>query len=332
MDLISGAVRAGGPLVGLNPPTADTLTWNWPDTPALIAGTIVIALVARFVIHRTIDKVVSSAIARTRPRDRDRTGAARAGLALAQVAGFGGERQSQRTATLGSLLRSITTFVIATIAILMVMSLVGLPLAPLLASAGVGGVALGIGAQSLVKDFLAGICMIVEDQFGVGDVIDTGEVTGTVEEVSLRVTRLRDANGVVWYVRNGEVVRIANSSQGWGTAIVDLPVAYDEEAAKVVDILQAAVTSFAAEERWSQMLLDPPHVAGVEAISGGSMVLRVIAKCTPSEKLTVQRELRERCKDALDAAGVRGPRPIYGPPPSPPNTAAGSTVPPAPTD
>ncbi len=327
MDPLAGAGRTSASLIGLAAPTSYTLTWNWPDTPALIAGTIVIALLARFVIHRTIDKVVSSAIARTRTRDR----AGRASLALAQVAGLGGERQSQRTATLGSLLRSITTFVIATIAILMVMSLVGLPLAPLLASAGVGGVALGIGAQSLVKDFLAGICMIVEDQYGVGDVIDTGEVTGTVEEVSLRVTRLRDASGVVWYVRNGEVVRIANSSQGWGTAIVDLPVAYDEEAAKVVEILQAAVTAFAADERWAPELLEAPQVAGVEAISGGSMVLRVIAKCTPSEKLAVQRELRERCKDALDAAGVRGPRPIYGPPPSPPNTA-GSTIPPAPTD
>ena len=124
---------------------------------------------------------------------------------------------------MGSLLRSIVTFVVVTLAVLTVMALLGIPLGPLLASAGVAGVALGFGAQSLVKDFLSGIFMIIEDQYGVGDVIDTGEAIGTVEEVSLRITRLRDANGITWYVRNGEIIRIGNRSQGCSTAIVDMP-------------------------------------------------------------------------------------------------------------
>ncbi len=130
---------------------------------------------------------------------------------------------------MGAILKSTSTFAISAMAILTVMGLLGLPLGPLLASAGVGGVALGFGAQSLVKDFLSGIFMIVEDQYGVGDVIDTGEAIGTVEDVTLRVTRLRDGNGVVWYIRNGEIVRIGNRSQGWSTAVVDTAVAYDED-------------------------------------------------------------------------------------------------------
>ena len=148
---------------------------------------------------------------------------------LAQATGLAHERHRQRTLTMGSLLRSIVTFVVVTlITVLTVMAIVGIPLGPLLASAGVGGVALGFGAQSLVKDFLSGIFMILEDQYGVGDVIDTGEAIGTVEEVTLRVTRLRDASGVIWYVRNGEIIRVGNKSQGWSTAIVDMPVSYAE--------------------------------------------------------------------------------------------------------
>ena len=130
---------------------------------------------------------------------------------------------------MGAILKSTSTFVIFTLALLTVMATVGLPLGPLLASAGVGGVALGFGAQSLVKDFLSGIFMILEDQYGVGDVIDTGEAVGTVEDVTLRVTRLRDASGIVWYVRNGEIVRIGNRSQGWSTALVDIPVGLQRE-------------------------------------------------------------------------------------------------------
>ena len=133
----------------------------------------------------------------------------RAGRALATAAGMDSERQRQRVETVGSLLRSIVTFVVVTLAVLTIMGLLGIPLGPLLTSAGIAGVALGFGAQSLVKDFLAGVSMILEDQYGVGDVIDTGEAIGTVEEVTLRITRLRDANGVTWYVRNGEIIRIA---------------------------------------------------------------------------------------------------------------------------
>jgi small-conductance mechanosensitive channel len=200
---------------------------------------------------------------------------------------------------MGAVLKSTSTFVIATMALLTVMGAVGLPLGPLLASAGVVGVALGFGAQSLVKDFLSGIFMILEDQYGVGDVIDAGEAVGTVEDVTLRVTRLRDANGIVWYVRNGEIVRIGNRSQGWSTALVDIPVGYDESL-EVVHQLDES-------EDWTTRLLEEPVVAGVESMAGGVVTVRIIAKCAPNEHFAVSREIRERVKAAFDRAGVHAP-------------------------
>ncbi len=270
--------------------------------PSLILLTVVVAVLVRWVVHRAIRAVVSNAIARAADRRRglDRW--------LAAAAGVDDERRRQRALTMGSLLRSVSTFVIVTIALLTVMALVGLPLGPLLASAGVGGVALGFGAQSLVKDFLSGIFMIMEDQYGVGDVIDTGEAVGTVEEVSLRVTRLRDGNGVVWFIRNGEIVRIGNKSQGWSLATIDIPVAYDEDPARVIPIVREVLTSLYADPAWEALLLEEPTVAGVEAMSGGTMTIRATAKCLPGEQWPVQREVRERAKAALDAAGVRGPQ------------------------
>jgi small conductance mechanosensitive channel len=269
-----------------------------------IVLTVVLALVVRWLLHRAITRVTS----RPAPPEAGEPAATpRAAKVLARATGMAAERHAQRMLTLGSLLRSITTFVVFGIAGLTVMGLVGIPLGPVLASAGVGGLALGFGAQSLVKDFLSGVFMIVEDQYGVGDVIDTGEAVGTVEAVSLRITRLRDAEGVVWYVRNGEVVRVANRSQGWSTAVVDVPVAYDENVERVLAVLRRATAGMEVEEGWEGRLLAAPEVVGVESISGTTMTMRVLARCAAGEQFAVQRELRERVKTALDAAGVKAP-------------------------
>lgn len=280
-------------------------------TPLQVVLVVVGAVVLRWLAHRALRRMVEGTLARAE--------AHRSGLdAAVPRTGADQERRRQRTLTMGTLLRSTSTLVIVAVAVLTVMALVGLPLGPLLASAGVGGVALGFGAQSLVKDFLSGIFMIVEDQYGVGDVIDTGEAVGTVEEVTLRVTRLRDASGVVWFIRNGEIVRIGNKSLGWSLATVDVPVAYDEDPARVIEVLEQVVTAVHGEEPWSASLLDVPTVAGVESVTGGTMTLRIFARTLPGEQWALQRELRERAKQALDAAGVRGPRLEpggYGPPP-----------------
>jgi len=205
---------------------------------------------------------------------------------------------------MGAILRSVVTFAVLGIALLTIMAIVGIPLGPLLASAGVGGVALGFGAQSLVKDFLSGIFMIVEDQYGVGDVIDTGAVTGTVEDVTLRVTRVRDGSGVIWYVRNGEIVRIGNRSQGWSTATVDVPVSYEEKLDRVVSVIREVLGQMDETEPWASKLLEEPSVAGIESITGGFVTLQVTAKCAPNANLDVQREIRERIKTAFDRSGI----------------------------
>ncbi|WP_321169200.1 mechanosensitive ion channel family protein [Ornithinimicrobium ciconiae] len=271
--------------------------------PLLILVTILIALITRWLAHRAIGTVVDNAVRRA--ESNKVTGAEK-------LLGFD-TRRRQRALTLGSLLRSIATFVITTIAILTIMALLGLPLGPLLASAGVGGVALGFGAQSLVKDFLSGIFMIIEDQYGVGDVIDTGEATGTVEEVTLRVTRLRDANGVVWFIRNGEIVRIGNKSHGWAMSTIDLQVAATEDPGRVIALIEEVLQSVAVDEQWAPKLVEPPSVAGVESITGGTMTIRVFAKCLPGEQFGVAREIREREKAMFDTAGVKLPPLPYGP-------------------
>jgi len=219
----------------------------------------------------------------------------------------------QRTQTMGALLKSISTFVVGSITALTVLSLVGIPLGPMLASASVGGVALAFGAQSLVKDFLSGIFMIIEDQYGVGDVIDTGEVIGTVENVSLRVTQLRDANGMTWYVRNGEIIRVGNKTQGWSTALVDVAIAYDQDVDAAITVIRDVVSVMDEDEAWKDVLLEEPNVVGVESITAGVITIRILAKTVANEQFGVQREMRERIKRALDEAGVRSPQPVLPP-------------------
>ncbi|WP_330472836.1 mechanosensitive ion channel family protein [Terrabacter sp. C0L_2] len=300
--------------VNLSMPDLTGLTWagvgDWlVGTPLLVLTVLVVGLVARFVLHRLIDRVVTTATSRRAERLAAIPGAGRA----LQAVGVANVRHVQRTQTMGALLKSITTFIVLGITALTILSLVGIPLGPMLASASVGGVALAFGAQSLVKDFLSGVFMIVEDQYGVGDVIDTGEVVGTVENVSLRVTQLRDAGGMTWYVRNGEIIRIGNKTQGWSTAIVDIPVAYDQDVEKAISVIREVVSVMDDDDAFKDILLEEPNVVGVESIANGAITLRVIAKTIANEQFGVQREIRERVKMAFDRAGVRSPMPMMPP-------------------
>jgi moderate conductance mechanosensitive channel len=271
-----------------------------------IAGTLVAAVIVRWILHRAINRVVAGAL--TRAARHESQTPRRASRVLAKATGLDEARKTQRASTMGAILKSTSTFVIFAMAMLTVLSTLGLPLGPLLASAGVGGVALGFGAQSLVKDFLSGIFMILEDQYGVGDVIDTGEAIGTVEDVTLRVTRVRDFSGIVWYIRNGEIVRIGNRSQGWSTAVVDVQVGYQENLDVVLPLIREVVHVLDEDEKWTARLLEEPVVAGVESMTGGVVTLRIIAKCAPGEDFPVSRELRERVKATFDAAGIHTPQ------------------------
>jgi small conductance mechanosensitive channel len=281
------------------------IEWTWPDTPIAIAIIVAVALVGRWLIVRAITFGTQTAIKRashqrTHPESR-------AQRILAMATGADNERYQQRISTVSSLLRNLTSIIVGVILVLTVLSVVNIPLAPLLASAGVGGIALAFGAQSLVKDFLSGIFMIMEDQYGVGDLIDTGEVKGTVEEVGLRVTRVRDATGTVWYVRNGEILKVGNQSQGWSTAVVDVPVAYDEDSGKVIAILDQVAAQMEADPDYADVLLEKPNVAGVNSVTATSMSIRMTAKTAPNQHWGVQRALLERSLQALGKAGVRSP-------------------------
>lgn len=316
LDVLPGAWKAGPP----------TLSWEtaaewFLGVPLSILIILVVAWLLRWLVHRGIDRFVDSLVER---KARNQTMGSvdpaptaqlplihrygrKAARAISRSGLLATQRQRARITTLGSVLRSLATIVIWSIAALMVGTQLGLNMTPVLASAGVGGVALGFGAQSLVKDFLSGIFMILEDQYGVGDVIDTGDVVGTVEEVTLRITRLRDEEGVVWYVRNGEIARVANKSQGWTTGIVDIPVAPDEDPVKVTSILRTEMKRMYEQPEWAKVLLAQPSVAGVESITASAMSIRVFAKCQPNQHWGAQREIRERGKVALSIAGVRGP-------------------------
>ncbi|MGB7449505.1 MAG: mechanosensitive ion channel family protein [Ornithinimicrobium sp.] len=272
--------------------------------PLRIALIILGAVVLRWLIHRSIRSLETAAAARAEEKQRERPNKKAVDAATAADI----ERRHQRALTLGSLLRSVATFTISAVAILTVMAEVNIPVGPLLASAGVGGVALGFGAQALVKDFLSGIFMIIEDQYGVGDLIDTGEAVGTVEEVTLRITRLRDAAGVVWFVRNGEIIRIGNQSEGWSVATIDIPVAYDEDPGRVIPLLDEVTENVWADPDLRAKLIEQPSVAGVESVSGGVMTLRIFAKCKPGEQWAMPRSIRRLVKAALDEHGIRGPQ------------------------
>ena len=292
-------------------PTALPEPWQTlVGVPLRVVVIILGAALARFVVHRLIDRYVRKADAK---RESRFSLLGPVGGVLATATGYRNARHEQRMATAATIVKSTLSIIIIGTALMMILDLFGIPLGPLLASAGVAGLAIGFGAQSLVKDTLSGLFMIVEDQYGVGDVVDTGTVVGTVEEVTLRITRLRDGDGVVWYIRNGEILRLGNRSQGWSVATVDVQLGYTDDVARVTDIMAAAVAGLADDKPWSDVLMETPHVTGFEAMAQGLVTLRVTAQVRANERDGVQREIRRRLKAAFDANDVQMPVPFTGP-------------------
>jgi small-conductance mechanosensitive channel len=217
------------------------------------------------------------------------------------------ERRKQRVRALGAILRSAASVTIFSIAGFVVLGDLGINLAPLLASAGVVGVAVGFGAQNLVRDYLSGIFMLVEDQYGVGDVITVGNATGTVENVTLRITRVRDVNGVVWHIRNGAIETVGNESQGWARAVIDFPVPFEADLATIRNLLQETGDMMWNEPIWRAVMLEAPEVWGAQEISKDEVVMRMVAKTAPLRQWEVEREMRARVKAALYEAGIFSP-------------------------
>ncbi|HEV8560936.1 MAG TPA: mechanosensitive ion channel family protein [Actinophytocola sp.] len=278
--------------------------------PLRILMILVIAFVVRLLARRLIDRLTRDTGDKTptllRPLKE------RAPQALGVLVS---ERRNQRARTIGSVLKSIISFVVFGLTFILVLGELGLNLAPIVASAGIVGVAIGFGAQNLVKDFLSGIFMVLEDQYGVGDVVDVGPASGTIEAVGLRVTTLRDVNGTVWYVRNGEILRVGNSSQGFAVAVLDLPVAHGTEVDRAIEILGRVAGEATTTEPVSADVLEPAEVLGVEKITSEGVMLRLTVKVRPGRQWAVQRALRAKIMNGFEEAGIEHPIARLLPPP-----------------
>lgn len=267
-----------------------------------VAVIVVLAFVIRwllhFVIRRTVNRIVTGV---KRKQDVEDTQA----LSASPLAAV---RLVQRTRTLGSVLANfvnITLFIVVVLAVVQVLAPNILGSFTLLSAA--IGAGLGFGAQNIVKDALNGFFMVTEDQLGVGDIVDLGFATGIVEEVRIRVTSVRDVNGTLWFVRNGEITRVGNMSQGWARVIVDLAVPYEADIDEVEAALLRAATEMSQSGKWRSRILEKPEVWGLESVSADAMVIRVVMKARTSSKDDVARELRVRLKRALDDLGLKLP-------------------------
>jgi small conductance mechanosensitive channel len=275
--------------------------------PAHILLIVVVAWVANHLLHRAIRRFTER-IANPEAQERIQRLRRHAPDAL-QSHGPESLRSAARATTLSHLLRSATTVVVWTIAGVMILGELGVALGPLIAGAGIAGVALGFGAQSLVKDFISGTFMLIEDQYGVGDIIDAGEASGTVEAVSLRTTRLRDVNGTVWHIPNGNILRIGNMSQQWARALLDVSLATDTDVDHAQDVIKRVADSVWNDSDWHGEILEEPEVWGVERLGPDAIVIRLVVKTKPAEQFPVMRELRRRLLEAFAAEGVELPDP-----------------------
>jgi small conductance mechanosensitive channel len=276
--------------------TGDSTFADWAGvligTPLAILGLLLFGLALRWILQRVVDRIARRAERGVIPERLDALAAA---------------RRAQRAATMAGIFNSIITIVLIAVVGTMILSEIGVNIAPIIASAGIIGLALGFGAQSLVKDFLAGIFIFMEDQYGVGDVVDLGEAVGSVEAVTLRMTRLRDVNGTVWYVPNGEIMRVGNQSQNWSRAVLDVNVGYGEDLVRVQQVLRDVAHDLWQDEDFTDVIIEEPEVTGVENLNADSVTVRVMVKTAPLQQWAVARALRQRIKSRFDHEGIEIP-------------------------
>lgn len=296
--------------------SAETPACTWlldqglPEWAAVLLGAIaapvgqaVLILVATSIAAAIARRLVVRVAMRVRDRSESSLGSLTPGQSRPDP------RRRQRVESVGQLSRSITTVVVWTIGIMMAMGSLGVNLGPLIASAGIIGVALGFGAQSLVEDFLSGMFMLAEDQFGVGDIVDLGEAIGIVEKISLRTTSLRGTDGTLWFVPNGQVQRVGNMSQDWARALLDISVGYDADVDRAMEVIGTACREFAASADHVDQVLEDPEILGVEELGVDAVVIRLWIKTVPGTQYALARALRRDIKVALDAAGIEIPFP-----------------------
>lgn len=282
------------------------------DWLSLTAGTLIkiaFVLALAWFLTRLVRRGMRRFVHRLTREGAGRPGLMRAMSPLADTSAINLQRSMARAQTIGDVIRSFAVVAIWITAGITILGAFNINLGPLIAGAGIAGIALGFGAQNLVRDFLSGIFMLLEDQYGVGDVIDVGEATGLVESVSLRTTRLRSVDGTVWYVPNGEIRRVGNMSQHWSRALIDVPVAYDADLERASALIKATADDLAADPAWAALILSEPEVWGLEQWGESQMNVRLVVQTVPLEQWNVARELRRRIKDAFDREGFEIPFP-----------------------
>ncbi|GAA4765987.1 mechanosensitive ion channel family protein [Microbacterium gilvum] len=272
-----------------------TFGWDLLTAVVAVAACVLIAWLLRFLIRRVVKRIVEGA--KSKAKVDDTRALERSPLASVRVV--------QRTRTLGSILTNIVNVMMVIVALVLVFSILApnviTSLSLLTAAVGAG---LGFGAQNIVKDVLNGIFIVAEDQVGIGDVVDLGLATGVVEFVSVRITHVRDVNGVLWYVRNGEITRIGNMTQGWSRVVLDLTLPKDVVLEDVESLLTTTAQGLAHDPRWRSRVIGEPEVWGLESLEGETLVIRLVIKAKPTAKDDVARELRERLRAVLLTEGI----------------------------
>jgi len=273
---------------------SETVSWVI-TTPLKVGVIIIVALILNRIARRFVSRFM------------DRIGSATAGGSEIVVGQRTSDRAEERATTVSSLLRSVITAVIFSVAILMIFELLGFSVIPVLASAGILGIAIGFGAQSVVEDFIRGVFMLAEDQFGKGDRVDVGVVSGTLERVTLRTAVIRDPEGTIWHVPNSQIDRVANENQVSSRATIEIGVAYDADLRECMATLGRAARAAAEEPEWKEHVKVAPEVLGVQDLGDDAVRIRVVTWVNPDERRKYERHLRLRLKEALDAAQIEMP-------------------------
>ena len=276
--------------------TGGQVLWTVIQVAIIVVVALLVRVIAQQIIRIFVNRVVTGVKRRQRAEDTQ-------ALLASPVAAA---RLVARTRTLGSVLKNLVSAVVAIVAILYIVTIINsqITAAFSLITAALGA-GLGFGAQNIVKDVLTGLFMVADDQLGVGDIVNTDLASGVVEAVGIRVTQIRDANGVLWYVRNGELTRVGNLSQGWSRAIVDVTVPKDVDVDAVQERMLATATQVLSDPQWAPYIAEKPELWGIESVTPDGVVLRLVVRTRVNTRDDVAWSLRVHLHEALVAGGVQ---------------------------
>jgi small conductance mechanosensitive channel len=274
--------------------------------PLSILLVVVVAGVVAMVVRRMISRSMNQLFSVSSEKKHNRKGKLRRRTSEVLLAsGDTSVRTEARLETLTAVFRSIGTALVWFLALFFTLEVLGISLGPLLATAGIVGVALGFGTQTMVRDFISGFFIVAEDQFGVGDTIDVGGgAKGVVERITLRATHIRDPEGTMWHVANGQIVKVANKSQEWARALIDVVLPYDADISAVSDVMQEVADTIQSDPEWSSKIMERAEIWGIQEFDSDGVHVRMVIKTEPAAQFGVLRELRARMKETFDERGI----------------------------